>query len=81
MVLKLYGHLKSPWVRLVAVILHEKEVEYELVPVNLADGEHKKPEYLAKHPFGQIPSIVCDSLNFLFANGIAINSYLVLGLD
>jgi glutathione S-transferase len=64
MVLKLYGALRSPYVQLVATILHEKQVPYDLVSVDMANGENKTPEYLAKHPFGQIPYIVCDSLNF-----------------
>jgi glutathione S-transferase len=64
MVLKLYGIYRSPWVCLVATVLHEKKVPFELVSVDLANGEHKSPEYLAKHPYGQIPYIVCDSLNF-----------------
>ena len=63
MVLKLYGIYRSPWVCLVAAVLHEKKVPFELVSVDLANGEHKLPEYLAKHPFGQVPYIVCDSLN------------------
>ena len=61
MVIKLYGIYRSPWVRLVAAILNEKQVPFELVSVDLANGEHKKPEYLEKHPFGQIPYIVCYS--------------------
>jgi hypothetical protein len=63
---KLYGIYKSPWVSLVAAILLEKQVPFELVSVDFANEEHKSPEYLAKHPFGQIPYIVChgDSLNF-----------------
>ena len=65
MVFKLYGTYRSPWVRLVAAVLKEKQVPFELVPVDLASGEHKSPEYLAKHPFGQVPYIVCDSLIFL----------------
>ena len=65
MVLKLYGAYSSPWVHLVATILLEKQVPFELVPVDLANGEQKLPEYLARHPFGQIPCIVCDSLNFV----------------
>ena len=67
MVLKLYSSYKptSPWVRLVAAVLYEKQVPFELVPVDLANGEQKSPEYLAKNPFGQVPSIVCDSLNFI----------------
>ena len=64
MVLKLYGIYRSPWVRLVAAILLEKQVPFELVSVYLAKGEQKTPEFLAKHPFGQVPYIVCDSLNF-----------------
>ena len=68
MVLKLYGIYRSPLVRLVAAICLEKQVPFELVSVDLANGEHKSPEYLAKHPYGQVPYIVCDSLNlFLLA--------------
>ena len=63
MVLKLYGIYKSPLVRLVAAICLEKQVPFELVSVDLANGEHKSPEYLAKHPYGQVPYIVCDSFN------------------
>ena len=63
MVLKLYGVYGSPWVRLVVTVLLEKQVPFELVSVDFASGEHKSPEYLEKHPFGQIPYIVCDSLN------------------
>jgi glutathione S-transferase len=63
MVLKLYGAYRSPWVCLVAAILHEKKVPFELVSVDIPNGENKTPEYLAKHPYGQIPYIVCDFLN------------------
>ena len=62
MVLKLYGIYRSPWVCLVAAVLQEKQVPFELVSVNLAGGEHKLPEYLAKNPFGEIPCIVCHAL-------------------
>ena len=65
MVLKLYGIYRSSWVRLVAAVLHEKKVPFELVPVDLDNKEHKSPEYLEKHPFGQIPYIVCDLLIFV----------------
>ena len=57
MVLKLYGP-ESPFVRLVAVVLLEKQVPFEVISVDLAKGEHKTPEYLTKHPFGQVPYIV-----------------------
>ena len=63
MVLKLYGIYRSGWVRLVAAVLQEKQVPFELVYVDFDNGEHKLPEYLEKHPFGQIPYIVSDSFN------------------
>ena len=62
MVLKLYGVHGSPWVRLATAVLLEKQVPFELVSIDYANGEHKSPEYLAKHPFGQMPYIVCDFL-------------------
>ena len=62
MVLKLYGSPLSPFVRLVAAVLLEKKVPFELVSVDLSKGEHKTPDYLSKHPFGQVPYIVCDLL-------------------
>ena len=65
MVLKLYGVYRSPWIHQVVAVLHEKQVPFNLVPVDLLNGEQKSPEYLTKHPFGEIPSIVCDSLNFV----------------
>ena len=64
MVLKLYGVYRSPFVRLVATILLEKQVPFEQLPVDLVNGENKLPEYLAKNPFGVVPYIVCDSLIF-----------------
>ena len=61
MVLKLYSDnaYMSPFARLVAAVLLEKEVPFELVPVDLAKGEHKTPEHLSKHPYGEVPCIVC----------------------
>jgi glutathione S-transferase len=74
MVLKLYGGYRSIFVRLVAAVLHEKQVPFELVPVDVINKENKTPKYLEKHPFGQIPYIVCDSLNFLIPFENAIHS-------
>jgi glutathione S-transferase len=42
-------------------------LDYETVPVNLMEGEHKTPEFLKINPFGQVPVMidgkdtVCDS--------------------
>jgi glutathione S-transferase len=69
MVLKLYGLHASPFARLVAAVLVEKQVPFEMVKVDLSKGEHKTPEFLSKQPFGQVPYIVCYPL-FLFLTGI-----------
>jgi GST-like protein len=42
----------------VRIMLEETSLEYELHPVNLGEGEQKKPEYLAINPNGKIPAIV-----------------------
>ena len=59
MVLKLYGTSASPNVRLVAAVLLEKEVSFELVEVDWS--AIKSPEYLHLQPFGQMPCIVRES--------------------
>ena len=52
---KLYGSPTSTCTRRVAVVLKEKGVPYELIPVDLSKGEHKKPDYIANfQPFGQV---------------------------
>jgi len=74
MVLKLYGIYRSPFVRLVATVLLEKKVPFELVAVDVANGENKTPEYLAKQPFGQIPYI--DDDGFILYESRAICYYI-----
>ena len=59
MVLKLYGNSQSPNARLVASILLEKEVSFELV--DLGWNETKSPKYLELQPFGQMPCIVSET--------------------
>lgn len=58
MVLKLYGFPLSTKTRSVAQICKEKEIPYELIPVDLRTGAHKLPEHIARQPFGQVPVIV-----------------------
>ena len=68
MALKLYGTPKSPFFLLVAAVLLEKQVPFEVVLVDIPKGEIKTPEYLRKHPFGQVPYIVCNLLVAFTAN-------------
>jgi glutathione S-transferase len=59
MVLKIYsGANAAGGAALVGLVLAEKQIPFEHIFVNLSKGEHKTPEFLEKHPFGQIPVIV-----------------------
>ncbi|KAI5123749.1 hypothetical protein M0805_000341 [Coniferiporia weirii] len=72
---KLYGSSKSTCTRRVATILKEKGVSYELVPVDLAKAEHKRPEYMANlQPFGQVP--VLQDGDFIIYESRAISRYI-----
>ncbi|KXN86665.1 Glutathione S-transferase 3 [Leucoagaricus sp. SymC.cos] len=62
MVLKLYAFNLSPPSQMVATVLHEKQVPFEFINIDLAKGEQKSPDYLAMQPFGQIPVIDDDGL-------------------
>jgi glutathione S-transferase len=58
MSINVYGIPGSPFLRSVEIALREKGVDYQLHA--MAPGEHKQPEYLARHPFGRIPAFDHD---------------------
>ncbi|XP_042505452.1 glutathione S-transferase F13 [Macadamia integrifolia] len=70
MALKLYGVPMSTCTSRVLACLHEKCVNFELVPVNLAVGEHKQPPFLAKNPFGVIPVLEDGDLTLFESRAI-----------
>ncbi|KAI3864541.1 hypothetical protein MKX03_016998 [Papaver bracteatum] len=70
MALKLYGIPMSTCTTRAMICLHEKEVEFELVPVDLYTGEHKQPSYLSKNPFGQVPLLEDDDLTLFESRAI-----------
>ncbi|KAJ7628141.1 glutathione S-transferase [Mycena polygramma] len=75
MVLKLYGAPRAVGSTLgVAVALVEKKIPFEFVAVDVVNGAHKLPEYLALHPFGQVP--VIDDDGFILYESRAICRYL-----
>lgn len=55
-----YGIAQSTYVRTVRLLLEEAGIEYDLKPVNIFNGETQSPEYLAKHPFGKVPTLEVD---------------------
>ncbi len=46
----------------VRLLLSLLGVEYRRAPIDLLEGEHKTPEFLAINPFGQLPVLTEDAL-------------------
>ncbi|CAE6446681.1 unnamed protein product [Rhizoctonia solani] len=74
---KLYGMPYSTCTKRVVATANEINVKVEIIPVDLAKGEHKKPEYLDNyHPFGVIPVLEDEDGTKIFESR-AISRYLV----
>jgi glutathione S-transferase len=52
---KVYGWAMSPFVARALLCLEEAGVEYEIVAMSPEAGDHLRPDFLAKNPFGQVP--------------------------
>ncbi len=72
--IKLYDFATSPNCQRVKVVLEEKGLAYETVPIDLRKQEQKAPEYLAMNPYGKVPALV-DGGTVLYESCI-INEYL-----
>ena len=55
-------HFPSPNPQKATFALKELGLDCELVPVDLANGEHRQPAFLAKNPFGRVPVLVDGDL-------------------
>jgi fumarylacetoacetase len=51
----LYGYWRSSSTWRVRVALAAKSIEYNTVPINILEGEHKTDTYLVMNPIGQVP--------------------------
>ncbi|MDJ0789582.1 MAG: glutathione S-transferase family protein [Myxococcota bacterium] len=58
--MKLYDWTPAPNPRRVRIFLAEKEMEVELVQVDVLGGEHKSEAFLAKNPSGKVPVLELD---------------------
>jgi len=74
MTIKLYGLTMSTCTKRVLTTLKEKGLEFELVPVDFAGGEHKSESFREKQPFGVIPYL--DDSGFIVYESRAICRYL-----
>ena len=71
MSMKLYDWPNSYNTRKILAIAFETDQKIECVPVNMQNGEHKTPEFLAKNPNGKVPVLVDGSFNLWESNAIA----------
>jgi glutathione S-transferase len=70
--IKLYGHEMSGNSYKVRLLLELLNIEYEWLGVDLMNGEHKSPEYLALNPFGQVPLLVDGDIKLADAQAILV---------
>jgi glutathione S-transferase len=76
--IKLYGSGFSR-AAIVKWYLEELKIPYEFVIVELKNGDHFKPEYVAINPFSKVPSI--DDNGFILWESGAILTYLASKYD
>jgi glutathione S-transferase len=72
--IKLYDFKSSPNCQRVKVVLAEKNLPYEIVPVDLTKKEQKAPEYLKMNHYGKVPVLADDST--VLYESLIINEYL-----
>lgn len=77
--IKLYRHPLSGHSHRVEVILSLLGLDAEIIDVDLKAGAHKKPEFLAKNSFGQVP--VLDDGDVTLSDSNAILVYLATKYD
>ena len=77
--IKLFRHPLSGHAHRVELFLSLLNVPTELVFVDLANGAHKTPEFLAMNPFGQVP--VIDDNGVVLSDANAILVYLAKKYD
>ncbi|XP_050363372.1 glutathione S-transferase-like [Argentina anserina] len=68
--IKVHGTTFSTATARVMATLYEKEVEFELIPIDMRTGEHKKESFLALHPFGQVPAFKDGDLQLFESRAI-----------
>jgi glutathione S-transferase len=56
--MKLYDFEPCPFGQKVRIVLAEKSLSYELVQVDLTQGEQRRPEFRRLNPFGRVPVLV-----------------------
>jgi glutathione S-transferase len=69
--IKLYDFLPCPFGQKVRVVLAEKGLSYELAPIDIAQGEQRKRDFLRLNPFGRVPVLVDEDITIYDSTVIA----------
>ncbi|MBF6568099.1 MAG: glutathione S-transferase family protein [Candidatus Binataceae bacterium] len=72
--IKLYDFLPCPFGQKVRIVLAEKSLEYELISIDLTQGEQRKPEFLRLNPYARVPVLVDEDTTVY--DSTIINEYL-----
>ena len=56
--MKLYDFLPCPFGQKVRIVLAEKSLTYELIQIDLAQADQRRPEFLRLNPFARVPVLV-----------------------
>lgn len=70
--IKLYRHPLSGHSHRVELFMSLLDLRYELIDVDLVNGEHKQPEFLSKNIFGEVPVIDDDGTIVSDSNAILV---------
>ncbi|XP_052185587.1 glutathione S-transferase-like [Diospyros lotus] len=68
--IKLHAFVMSAPAQRVFATLYEKDLPFELIPVDIRSGENKKQPYLSLNPFGQIPALEDGDLKLFESRAI-----------
>jgi glutathione S-transferase len=56
--MKLYDFLPCPFGQKVRIVLAEKSLTYELIQIDLAQSDQRRPEFVRLNPFARVPVLV-----------------------
>src|SRR5579863_8946943 len=72
--MKLYDFLPCPFGQKVRIVLAEKSLTYELIQIDLAQADQRRPDFLRLNPFARVPVLVDDDTTVY--DSTIINEYI-----
>ncbi|KAK7392333.1 hypothetical protein VNO78_20767 [Psophocarpus tetragonolobus] len=69
--IKLHGNPFSTATMRACASLHEKELHFEFVVIDMKNGEHKKEPFILLNPFGQVPAFEDGDLKLFESRAIS----------